>query len=67
MDPEQASLAPVVVQTLAALRIVPQEAFKKHLKDLFPVLTRLIRCRAASVDMQVALSDLFATKVGPLM
>lgn len=67
MDGEQAALAPVIVKTLAALRLVPQEDFKKHLKDLFPVLTRLIRCRDASVDMHVALSDLFATKIGPLM
>ena len=67
LDVEQATLTPVLVDTLSALRTIPQESFKQHLKDLFPVLTRLIRCRSASVEMQVALSDLFATKVGPLM
>lgn len=64
---EQAALTPLLVDTLAALHTLPQEAFKEHLKDLFPVMTRLIRCRAASVEMQVALSDLFAARVGPLM
>ena len=67
LDAEQAALTPVLVDTLGALRTIPQESFKQHLKDLFPVLTRLIRCRSASVEMQVALSDLFAAKVGPLM
>lgn len=64
---EQAALTPLLVDTLAALNAFSAEVFKKHLKELFPVMTRLIRCRAASVEMQVALSDLFAARVGPLM
>ena len=64
---EQAALTPLLVATLAALHTFPQSAFKRHLKELFPVMTRLIRCQSASVEMQVALSDLFAAKIGPLM
>ena len=64
---EQAALTPLLVDTLAALSAFPPDAFKRHLKELFPVMTRLIRCQSATVEMQVALSDLFASRVGPLM
>ena len=67
MAKEQDALTPLLVDTLAALHAFPQAVFKKHLKELFPVMTRLIRCQSASVEMQVALSDLFAARVGPLM
>lgn len=63
---EQQAMAGVVIRTLATLGEFPDGVFKTHMKDIFPLMTRLIRCRAATVEMQVALSNLFAAKLGPV-
>jgi hypothetical protein len=64
---EQEAMIDVVVTSLETLREFPNEMFKAHLKHVFPLMTRLIRCRAATVEMQVALSDLFASKLGSIV
>lgn len=64
---EHRTLAPLVVNTLGALRAFSDAEFKKYLKQLFPLMTKLIRCNSAPVEVQVALSDLFETRVGNLL
>lgn len=64
---EHQTLAPVIVSTLSALRAFSDDQFKECLKPLFPLMTRLIRCSSAPLEVQVALSELFATRVGPLL
>jgi hypothetical protein len=65
---EQMAMDGLVVDTLACLQAFPDQFFReKCLRYLFPLLTSLIRCPAVTVEMQVALSDLFAAKLGPFM
>jgi hypothetical protein len=63
---EQEAMISVVINTLGTLGEFPDKIFKSHMKDIFPLMTRLIRCRAATVEMQVALSNLFAAKLVPV-
>jgi hypothetical protein len=63
---EQEAMVGLVIDTLSTLGQFPDQIFKAHMKDIFPLMTRLIRCRAATVEMQVALSNLFAAKLGPV-
>jgi hypothetical protein len=61
------AMAPLMVATLATLKALPEDIFKARLRDLFPLMTKLIRCPSATVQMQVSLSDVFAARVGPMM
>lgn len=60
-------MAPLMVATLATLRALPEAVFQARLRDVFPLLTQLIRCPSATVAMQVSLSEVFAACVGPMM
>ena len=60
-------LAPLAVATLRALLAFSPDAFRAHLKDFFPLLTALISCEYAPPEVQRALSDLFAQRIGPML
>lgn len=64
---EYASFSPLVVSTLRALASFDDRLFRAHLSSFFPLLTRLIRCDYAPAEVQKALSDLFLSRVGPLI
>lgn len=64
---ENAALAPLAVATLRALLAFSPDAFRAHLKDFFPLLTALISCEYAPPEVQRALSDLFAQRIGPML
>ena len=64
---ENAALAPLAVATLRALLAFPPDAFRAHLKDFFPLLTTLISCEYAPPEVQRALSELFAKRIGPML
>ena len=64
---ETAALAPLAVATLRALMQFSPQSFRAHLKDFFPLLTALISCEYAPPDVQRVLSELFSTRVGPLL
>lgn len=64
---EQEAMIDLVVDTLAVLQSFPDDILKQNMQEIFPSLCRMIRCRAATVQMQVALSDLFASKLGHFM
>lgn len=64
---ENAALAPLAVATLRALMAFTPDAFRAHIKEFFPLLTDLISCEYAPPEVQRALSDLFAKRIGPLL
>ena len=64
---EAMARAPLVVATLKALGSLSNDAFRKHLLEVFPLLTGLIGCIRAPPDVQRSLSDLFARRIGPML
>lgn len=61
------NLEPLAVATLRALLAFSPDAFRAHLKDFFPLLTALISCEYAPPEVQRALSELFAKRIGPML
>ena len=59
--------APLVVATLRAILGFSDAAFRRHLKDFFPILTQLISCEHAPSEVQRTLTEIFATRFGPLL
>ena len=64
---EAIARAPLVVATLKGLGTLSNGAFRRHLLEVFPLLTGLIGCIRAPPDVQRALSDLFARRIGPML
>ncbi len=67
MKEEAGARSPLIVATLRALGNLTDAAFRKHLRDFFPLLTRLIACQHTPPEVQAALSDLFTRRIGPLV
>ena len=59
--------APLVVATLRAILGFSDAAFRRHLKEFFPILTQLISCEHAPTEVQRTLTEIFATRFGPLL
>lgn len=59
--------AALIVATLKALVLIPIQSFKMQLKPLFYSLTNLIACEYMPLEVQLALSEVFATRIGPLI
>ena len=59
--------APLVVATLRAILGFSDAAFRRHLKEFFPILTQLISCEHAPAEVQRTLTEIFATRFGPLL
>ncbi|CAD7702431.1 unnamed protein product [Ostreobium quekettii] len=64
---EYSMYSPLVVATLRAIGSFPDAMFREHLQRFFPLLTGLISCEHAPLDVQQALSDVFAKRIGPMM
>ncbi|WOL09683.1 hypothetical protein Cni_G18436 [Canna indica] len=64
---ELAARAPVVVSTLQAISGLGDSSFEKNLDRFFPLLAGLISCEHGSGEVQVALSDMLCTSVGPIL
>eukprot|EP00249_Psilotum_nudum_P023695 c28957_g2_i1 orf=862-6204(-) len=64
---ELVSRAPLVVATLQAISGLKDSSFEKHLVRFFPLLANLISCEHGSGEVQVALSDMFASWIGPIL
>ncbi|XP_076951950.1 brefeldin A-inhibited guanine nucleotide-exchange protein 2-like [Bidens hawaiensis] len=64
---ELAARAPVIVVTLQAISGLGESLFEKHLASYFPLLSSLIRCEHGSSDVQVALSEMLSSSVGPVL
>ena len=64
---ELVARAPLVVATLRAVGGLEDRAFKEHLGRFFPLLAELVSCEHGSAEVQVALSGMFSTRIGPIL
>ncbi|KAF6160227.1 hypothetical protein GIB67_018996 [Kingdonia uniflora] len=64
---ELAARAPLVVSTLQAICCLKDDLFQKNLSHFFPLLSSLISCEHGSGEVQIALSDMLSTSVGPIL
>ncbi|RAL54079.1 hypothetical protein DM860_004550 [Cuscuta australis] len=64
---ELAARAPLVVATLHAMCSLGDGTFEKSLPSFFPLISSLINCEHGSSEVQVALSDILTTSVGPVL
>ncbi|GMP61786.1 hypothetical protein CsSME_00024113 [Camellia sinensis var. sinensis] len=64
---ELAARAPLVVMTLQTICGLGDSSFEKNLSLLFPLLSSLISCEHGSNEVQVALSEMLSSSVGPVL
>ncbi|CAK7347931.1 unnamed protein product [Dovyalis caffra] len=64
---ELAARAPLIVATLQAICSLGESSFEKNLAHFFPLLSSLISCEHGSNEVQVALSDMLSSSVGPVL
>ncbi|KAA8520531.1 hypothetical protein F0562_014787 [Nyssa sinensis] len=64
---ELAARAPLVVATLQAICGLEDVSFEKNLARFFPLLSSLISCEHGSNEIQVALSEMLSSSVGPIL
>ncbi|KAK3127408.1 hypothetical protein QOZ80_7AG0572890 [Eleusine coracana subsp. coracana] len=57
--------APVIVMVLKGMCIMDAQIFKRHLKEFYPLITKLICCD--QMEVRGALGDLFSKQLTPLM
>ncbi|KAL8238447.1 hypothetical protein R6Q59_015014 [Mikania micrantha] len=64
---ELASRGPVIVATLQAICSLGDSSFEKNLARFFPLFSSLIRCEHGSHEVQVVLSEMLNSLVGPIL
>ncbi|KAK8587923.1 hypothetical protein V6N13_086883 [Hibiscus sabdariffa] len=64
---ELAARAPLVVMTMQAVCSLGETLFEKNLPQLFPLISSLISAEHGSNEVQVALSDMLSSSVGPVL
>ncbi|XP_071691146.1 brefeldin A-inhibited guanine nucleotide-exchange protein 2-like isoform X2 [Rutidosis leptorrhynchoides] len=64
---ELASRGPVIVTTIRAICSLEDSSFKKSLDSFFPLISSLIKCEHGSNEVQVALSEMLSSSVGPVL
>lgn len=64
---ELAARAPLAVSTLQAICGLGDSSFGKNLAQIFPLVAGLISCEHGSSEVQVALSDMLTSAVGPVL
>ncbi|KAF3328143.1 brefeldin A-inhibited guanine nucleotide-exchange protein 2-like protein [Carex littledalei] len=64
---ELAARAPLVVSALQAISGLGDSSFEKNLGQFFPLLAGLISCEHGSNEVQVALSNMLISHVGPIL
>ncbi|XP_068649734.1 brefeldin A-inhibited guanine nucleotide-exchange protein 2-like [Aristolochia californica] len=64
---ELAARAPLVVATLQAICELEDSSFEKNLALFFPLLAGLISCEHGSGEVQLALSNMLGTTLGPIL
>lgn len=57
--------APVIIKVLNGMCIMDAQIFRKHLREFYPLITKLICCD--QMDVRGALGDLFSKQLTPLM
>lgn len=64
---ELASRAPLVVASLQAISGLKDSSFERSLSRFFPLMANLISCEHGSGEVQLALSDMLSSWVGPIL
>ncbi|KAL5792560.1 hypothetical protein ACOSP7_001154 [Xanthoceras sorbifolium] len=64
---ELAARAPLIVATLQAICALEETSFEKNITQFFPLLSSLISCEHGSNEVQIALSDMLSSSVGPIL
>ncbi|KAL4188056.1 hypothetical protein AMTRI_Chr09g42220 [Amborella trichopoda] len=64
---ELAARAPLVVATLQAICGLEGSSFESNLSRFFPLLSGLVGCEHGSNEVQLALSDMLRSRVGPIL
>ncbi|MBA0589579.1 hypothetical protein Gorai_018318, partial [Gossypium raimondii] len=64
---ELAARAPLVVATLQAICCLGETLFEKNLPQFFPLISNLVSTEHGSTEVQVALSDMLSSSVGPVL
>ncbi|CAN1308257.1 Brefeldin A-inhibited guanine nucleotide-exchange protein 2 [Linum perenne] len=64
---ELAARGPLIVSTLQVICSLGEASFARYLYGLFPLLSSLISCEHGSKDVQVALSSMLSSSVGPIL
>lgn len=64
---ELAARAPLIVATLQAICSFTDSLLEKNLPSLFPLISGLIGCDHGSTEVQLALSDMLISSVGPVL
>lgn len=64
---ELAARAPLIIATLQAICSLGDASFEKNLSGFFPLLSSLISCEHGSNEIQLALSDMLSSSVGPIL
>ncbi|CAM6091423.1 unnamed protein product [Calypogeia fissa] len=59
--------APLVVATLQAVSALRDSSFERYLVRFFPLFAGLISCEHGSGEVQLALSDMFSSWIGPIL
>ncbi|MBA0559939.1 hypothetical protein Golob_016873, partial [Gossypium lobatum] len=62
---ELAARAPLIVATLQAICCLGETLFEKNLPQFFPLISNLVSTEHGSTEVQVALSDMLSSSVGP--
>ncbi|TYG93224.1 hypothetical protein ES288_A11G093600v1 [Gossypium darwinii] len=64
---ELAARAPLIVATLQAICCLGETLFEKNLPQFFPLISNLVSTEHGSTEVQVALSDMLSSSVGPVL
>ncbi|XP_022757106.1 brefeldin A-inhibited guanine nucleotide-exchange protein 2-like isoform X2 [Durio zibethinus] len=64
---ELAARAPLIVATLQAICSLGDTLFEKNLAQFFPLLSSMVSCEHGSNEVQLALSDMLSSSVGPVL
>lgn len=64
---ELAARAPLIVATLQAICGLGETCFENNLAGLFPLLSSLISCEHGSNEVQIVLSEMLSSTVGPIL
>ncbi|MBA0714876.1 hypothetical protein Golax_013819, partial [Gossypium laxum] len=64
---ELAARAPLIVATLQAICCLGETLFEKNLPQFFPLISNLVSTEHGSTEVQLALSDMLSSSVGPVL
>ncbi|KAK4258438.1 hypothetical protein QN277_004889 [Acacia crassicarpa] len=64
---EMAARTSIVVSALQGLSALNKDSFRKYIPRFFHLLIDLVRCEHASGEVQLALSNMFRSSIGPMI